>query len=78
MKNVRMILSAVVIFAAVGTGLAFKSAQKGQGTLFCQDGTAQSCAALNYSPGAGSPLLCGATANDCINNPTSTNVVFAE
>jgi len=63
MKNARVFMSAFVIFAIVGSALAFNS-KKGQGNLYCTDlGTTCSGRVdfLEFSPGDGSKP-CGSTA----------------
>ena len=63
MKNARVFLSAFVVFAIVGSTLAFNS-KKGQGNLFCIDnGTVCSSRVdyIEFSPGDGAKP-CGTTA----------------
>jgi len=81
MKKVRMIVSAVAVFAVVGSALAFSP--KGTGSLFCQDGTTQACVAKNYNvqPTSQTQLQCTAvSASNCINRIglTTQNVVAVE
>jgi hypothetical protein len=80
MKKVRMIVSAVAIFAVVGSALAFKA--KGDGNLFCKDGSSRACIFQDYIAQGGTnsvELQCAATAQACnANTTTNTRVVFVE
>lgn len=73
MKNVKMSLSAIAIFAVVGAALAFTPA-KGKGGLFCKSSSTGTCSATaDYAsdPSEGEfDFWCGATSTACQNNTT--------
>jgi hypothetical protein len=79
MKKVKIILTAAVVFAVVGTGLAFK-ASSNLGTLACvaggAKGTCPASTSYNTSTTSGVFLHCGpANSTTACNSTTTTQVV---
>lgn len=81
MKKVRMIVSAAVVFAVVGSALAFNTA-KGNGNLFCNTSGGSNCPTIsqyvidNTQPS--NNLWCGRSGSaDCAVTDANTKAKFA-